>query len=47
MAALEMNREHSVIFEIATKYCISDLLIMSAAPFILRDLATVVDIMVI
>ena len=22
--ALEMNRDHSVIFEIATKYCISD-----------------------
>ena len=22
--ALEMNREHSVIFEIASKYCISD-----------------------
>ena len=22
--ALEMNREHSVIFEIACKYCISD-----------------------
>ena len=22
--ALEMNRDHSVVFEIATKYCISD-----------------------
>jgi len=22
--ALEMNRDHSVIFEIASKYCISD-----------------------
>ena len=25
--ALEMNREHSVIFEIASKYCISDSLV--------------------
>ena len=24
LSALEMNRDHSVIFEIATKYCISD-----------------------
>ena len=26
--ALEMNRDHSVIFEIASKYCISVLVIM-------------------
>ena len=24
MVSLEMNRDHSVIFEIASKYCISD-----------------------
>ena len=24
MLSLEMNRDHSVIFEIASKYCISD-----------------------
>ena len=35
--ALEMNRDHSVVFEIASKYCISDsLLTMMAAPFLLR-----------
>ena len=47
--ALEMNRDHSVVFEIATKYCLLD-------PFIGYDsysissegfLPTVVDIMVI
>ena len=47
--ALEMNRDHSVIFEIASKYCISD-------PFVDHDgysisseefLPAVVDIMVI
>ena len=47
--ALEMNRDHSVIFEIVSKYCISN-------SFVDRDgysisskgfLATVVDIMVI
>ena len=47
--ALEMNRDHSVIFEIASKYCISD-------SFVDRDgysisskgfLPVVVDIMVI
>ena len=32
------NRDHSVIFEIASKYCISDsLLTMMATPFLLRD----------
>ena len=47
--ALEMNRDHSVVFEIASKYCISDPLVdfdgysISSKEF----LATVVDIMVI
>ena len=47
--ALEMNRDHSVIFEIASKYCVSDSLIdydgysISSKGF----LPTVVDIMVI
>ena len=47
--ALEMNRDHSVIFEIASKYCISDSLVdydgysISSRGF----LPTVVDIMVI
>ena len=37
--ALETNRDHSVIFEIAPKYCILDsfLLTMRATPFLLRD----------
>ena len=35
--ALEMNRNHSVVFEIASKYCILDLLTMMATPFLLRD----------
>ena len=47
--ALEMNRDHSVIFEIASKYCISesfadyDGYCISSKGF----LPTVVDIMVI
>ena len=47
--ALEMNRDHSVIFEIASKYCISDSFVdyegysISSKVF----LPTVVDIMVI
>ena len=47
--ALEMNRDHSVIFEIASKYCISDCFVdyygysISSKGF----LPTVVDIMVI
>ena len=47
--ALEMNRDHSVIFEIASKYCISDFFVdydgysISSKGF----LPTVVDIMVI
>ena len=36
--------DHSVIFEMAPKYCISDsLLIMRAAPFLLSDSCPVVD----
>ena len=37
--ALEMNNDHSVIFEIAPKYCILDsfLLTIRATPFLLRD----------
>ena len=47
--ALEKNRDHSVIFEIASKYCISDSFVdyygysISSKGF----LPTVVDIMVI
>ena len=47
--ALEMNKDHSVIFETASKYCISDSLVdydgysISSKGF----LSTVVDIMVI
>ena len=47
--ALEMNRDHSVIFEVASKYCISDSFVdhdgysISSKGF----LPTVVDIIVI
>ena len=47
--ALEMNRDHSVVFKIASKYCISDSFVdhdgysISCKGF----LPTVVDIMVI
>ena len=47
--ALESNRDHSVIFEIASKYCISDSFVdhdgysISSKGF----LSTVIDIMVI
>ena len=47
--ALETNRDHSVVFEIASKYCISDSFVyydgysISSKGF----LATVVDIMAI
>ena len=35
---LETNRDHSVIFEIASKYCFQTLLLtMMATPFLLRD----------
>ena len=38
--ALEMNRDHSVIFEIALKYCISDSFVdLRATPFLLGILA--------
>ena len=49
MVCLEMNRGHSVVFEMASKYCISDSLVeydgysISSKGFLL----TVVDIMVI
>ena len=47
--ALEVNRDHSVIFEIASKYCIADSLVnydgYSISPK--GFLPTVVDIMVI
>ena len=36
--ALETNRDRSVVFEIASKYCICTLLLtMMATPFFLRD----------
>ena len=37
--ALEMNRDHSIIFEIGPKYCIlyPFFLTMRATPFLLRD----------
>ena len=35
---LEMNQDHSVVFEIAPKHCISDLFVnCEATPFLLRD----------
>ena len=47
--ALEMNRDHSVIFEIASKYCILDSFVDHDGHFISckRFLPTVVDKMVI
>ena len=47
--ALEMNRDHSVIFEIASKYCISDSFVDHTGYSIssLGFLHAVVDIMVI
>ena len=47
--ALEMNRNHSVIFEIASKYCISDSFVNYDGYSIFSNgfLPTVVDIMVI
>ena len=36
--ALEMNRDHYVVFEIASKYCISDSFVdHDGTPFLLRD----------
>ena len=47
--ALEMNRDHSVTFEIAPKYCISDSFVDYEGYSIFSNgfLPTVVDIMVI
>ena len=47
--ALEMNRDHSVIFEIASKYCISDSFVDHDGYSISSEgfLPAVVDIMVI
>ena len=47
--ALETNRDHSVIFEIASKYCISDSLVDNDGYSISSKgfLPTLVDIMVI
>ena len=47
--ALETNRDHSVIFEIASKYCISESFVDHDGYFISSKglLPTVVDIMVI
>ena len=47
--ALEMNRDHSVIFEIASKYCISDSFVDydGYSTFSKGFLPTIVDIMVI
>ena len=46
--ALEMNRDHSVIFEIASKYCVADSLVDYDGYSISYEefLPTVVDIMV-
>ena len=36
--ALEMNRDHSVVFKIASKYCILDSFVdHDGTPFLLRD----------
>ena len=47
--ALEMNRDHSVVFEIISKYCISDSFVDHDGYSISseRNLSTVVHIMVI
>ena len=49
MVCLGNNRDHSVVFEIASKYCISDSLVNSDGYSISSKgfLPTVVDIMVI
>ena len=46
--ALEMNRDHSVVFEIVSKYCISDSFVDHDGYSISSEafLPTVVDIMV-
>ena len=48
--ALEMNRDHSVVFEIASKYCISDSFVDHDGCYSISSkgfLPTVVDIMAI
>ena len=47
--ALKMNRDHSVVFELASKYCISDSFVDHDGYSIFSKgfLPTVVDIMVI
>ena len=47
--ALETNRDHSVVFEIASKYCMSDSFVDCDGYSISSEgfLSTVVDIMVI
>ena len=47
--ALVMNQDHSVVFEIAPKYCISDSFVDYEGYFISSKgfLSTIVDIMVI
>ena len=47
--ALEMNRDHSVVFEIASKYCISDSFVDHDGYSISSEgfLPAVVDVMVI
>ena len=47
--ALEMNRDHSVIFEIAPKYCIFDSFVDYYGYFISSKgfLPTLVDVMII
>ena len=47
--ALEMNRDHSVVFEIASKYCISDSFVDYDGYSVSSKglLPTVVDLMVI
>ena len=48
MFALETNRDHSVVFEIASKYCISDSLVDYDGYYISSKgfLPTVVDIII-
>ena len=47
--ALEMNRDHSVVFEISSKYCITDSFVDHDGYSISSEvfLSTVVDIMVV
>ena len=49
MVSLETNRDHSIVFEIASKYCISDSLVDHDGSSISSEgfLPEVVDVMVI